>query len=251
MPSVKGVGEPCAGEPHARSRRGDAGNGAARHRASVLPNQPRDPRVMALAGALCSTLTGVVGFTHRSLRARVAALLGTAYSAAQMSYDLTRLRRKGLIQRLPGTNTYVLTTDGVRFALFSTKVHDRLLVPLLTADTHLPHRTCARRLGSSTARSPITSARPGCRLPEDLGETPKSQPPRSATPLPRRRSEPVAPDGAVRQSAANMSSHKPPALADPRVEDALWSCSGTRCLRPSAPGDGLAMLERQLGRDAL
>jgi hypothetical protein len=40
MPSVKGVGEPCAGEPHARSRRGDAGNGAACHRASVLPNQP-------------------------------------------------------------------------------------------------------------------------------------------------------------------------------------------------------------------
>jgi hypothetical protein len=65
----------------------------------------------------------------------VATLLATPYSAAQMSYDLTRLRRKGLIQRLPGTNTYVLTADGVRFALFYTKVHDRLLVPLLAADT--------------------------------------------------------------------------------------------------------------------
>lgn len=51
-----------------------------------------------------------------------------------MSYDLTRLRRKGLIQRLPGTNTYVLTSDGARFALFYTKVHDRLLIPLLAAD---------------------------------------------------------------------------------------------------------------------
>ncbi len=80
-------------------------------------------------------ITGVVGFTHRSLRTRVATLLATPYSAAQMSYDLTRLRRKGLIQRLPGTNTYVLTADGVRFALFYTKVHDRLLVPLLAADT--------------------------------------------------------------------------------------------------------------------
>jgi hypothetical protein len=65
----------------------------------------------------------------------VTALLGVPYSASQMSYDLTRLRRKGLIQRLPRTNTYVLTGDGVRFALFYTKVHDRLLVPLLTADT--------------------------------------------------------------------------------------------------------------------
>jgi hypothetical protein len=70
-----------------------------------------DPRVMTLAGALCAVLTGVVGFTHRSLRARVAALLATPYSASQMSYHLTRLRRKRLIQRLPGTNTYVLTAD--------------------------------------------------------------------------------------------------------------------------------------------
>jgi hypothetical protein len=93
-----------------------------------------DPRVMALAGALSILLTSVVGFTHRSLRAQVTCLLGIPYSASQMSYDLTRLRRKGLIQRLPGTNTYVLTPDGARFALFYTKLHDRLLVPLLAAD---------------------------------------------------------------------------------------------------------------------
>jgi hypothetical protein len=93
-----------------------------------------DPRVMALAGALSILLTRTVGFTHRSLRAQVTALLGVAYSASQMSYDLTRLRRKGLIRRLPRTNTYVLTGDGVRFALFYTKVHDRLLHPLLAAD---------------------------------------------------------------------------------------------------------------------
>jgi hypothetical protein len=94
-----------------------------------------DPRVMALAGALCLLLTRTVGFTHRSLRAQVTGLLGRAYTAGQMSYDLTRLRRKGLIRRLPRTNTYVLTSDGVRFALFYTKVHDRLLVPLLAANT--------------------------------------------------------------------------------------------------------------------
>jgi hypothetical protein len=93
-----------------------------------------DPRVMALAGALSILLTSVVGFTHRSLRAQVAALLGVPYSASQMSYDLTRLRRKGLIGRLPGRNTYVLTPDGIRFALFYTKLHDRLLGPFLAAD---------------------------------------------------------------------------------------------------------------------
>jgi hypothetical protein len=89
---------------------------------------------MALAGALCIGLNQVVGFTHRSLRAQVTALLGRPYTAAQMSYDLTRLRRKQLIRRLPGRNRYVLTPDGARFAVFYTKVHDRLLVPLLAAD---------------------------------------------------------------------------------------------------------------------
>jgi predicted MarR family transcription regulator len=90
---------------------------------------------MALAGALSVLLNRTVGFTHRSLRAQVSCLLGRAYTASQTSYDLTRLRRKGLIQRLPRSNTYLLTSDGVRFALFYTKVHDRLLVPLLAADT--------------------------------------------------------------------------------------------------------------------
>ena len=93
-----------------------------------------DPRVMALAGALSLLLVRTVGFTHRSLRAQVTRLLGSCYSANQMSYDLTRLRRKQLICRLPGSNTYVLTPDGVRFALFYTKLHDRLLHPLLAAD---------------------------------------------------------------------------------------------------------------------
>jgi hypothetical protein len=58
-----------------------------------------DPRVMALVGALCITLNAVTGFTNRSLRAQVAGLLGTPYSTAQMTYDLRRLRRKGLIRR--------------------------------------------------------------------------------------------------------------------------------------------------------
>ncbi|HET9778203.1 MAG TPA: hypothetical protein VFP81_02845, partial [Propionibacteriaceae bacterium] len=37
--------------------------------------------------------------------------------------------------RRPGTNTYHLTPDGQRVAIFYTKVHDRLLRPLIAADT--------------------------------------------------------------------------------------------------------------------
>ena len=47
---------------------------------------------------------------------------------------MSRLRLKGLIRRLPHSNTYVLTTDGARVAIFYTKLHDRLLGPLLAAD---------------------------------------------------------------------------------------------------------------------
>jgi predicted MarR family transcription regulator len=53
-----------------------------------------------------------------------------------MSYDLRRLRLHGLIQRLPHSNTYVLTSEGIRVAVFYTKLQNRLLRPLL--DTNQP-----------------------------------------------------------------------------------------------------------------
>jgi predicted MarR family transcription regulator len=51
-----------------------------------------------------------------------------------MSYDLRRLRLRGLIERVEGTNAYRITPDGQRFAVFYTKLHTRLLRPLMAAD---------------------------------------------------------------------------------------------------------------------
>jgi predicted MarR family transcription regulator len=51
-----------------------------------------------------------------------------------MTYDLRRLRLAGLIQRIERTHRYVLTPDGVKVAVFYTKLHNRLLRPLLAAD---------------------------------------------------------------------------------------------------------------------
>jgi hypothetical protein len=93
-----------------------------------------DPRVMALLGALCVGLNAL-GFTSRSLRAQVSRLLGVIYTPNQMSYDLGRLRLNGLIERVEGTNTYLPTAQGQRVAIFYTKVHNRLLRPLLAANT--------------------------------------------------------------------------------------------------------------------
>jgi hypothetical protein len=93
-----------------------------------------DLRAMALAGALCCLLPALAGFTNKSLRGLVAGLLGQDYTMSKMSYDLRRLRLHGLIQRLPKSNTYQLTTEGIRVAVFYTKLHNRLLRPLLDAD---------------------------------------------------------------------------------------------------------------------
>jgi hypothetical protein len=108
-----------------------------------------DPRVMALVGALCANTNIIGGFTNRSLRAQVTALLGQPYSQSQMSYDLGRLRLKGLIRRLEHSNTYVLTPDGQRIAVFYTKIHDRLLRPLSAANAPpapLPLRQALRTI---------------------------------------------------------------------------------------------------------
>jgi len=93
-----------------------------------------DPRVMALAGALCSTLLAASGITNKSLRALMTGLLASPYSGGQMTYDLRRLRLAGLITRIEHTNRYVLTPDGIKFAVFYTKVRNRLLRPLMAAD---------------------------------------------------------------------------------------------------------------------
>ena len=93
-----------------------------------------DTRVTALAGALCVMVHTVSGFTNKSLRSLVAGLLGEDYSSGKMSYDLRRLRLHGLIERIPRTNSYMTTADGIRFAVFYTKVTERILGPLLAAD---------------------------------------------------------------------------------------------------------------------
>jgi len=97
-----------------------------------------DPRVQALAGALANMLFAVTDITNKRLRALMAGLLGMPYSMNQASYDLARLRLNGLITRIPGHNQYTLTPDGIQFAIFYTKVHDRVLRPLLATRTQ-PH----------------------------------------------------------------------------------------------------------------
>src|SRR6202011_5085027 len=74
-----------------------------------------------------------------TLTGRVAGLLDQPYTGRQATYDLRRLRRKGIICRIGGTRRYQLTEDGRRVAVLFTKTHSRVLAPgLVQLDPNLP-----------------------------------------------------------------------------------------------------------------
>jgi hypothetical protein len=98
-----------------------------------------DPRVTALMSAIVGFGHLVAGFDNRTLTRLMASLLDTGYTSRQATYDLRRLRRKQLIERLPHSNRYQLTVLGRRVAVLFTKAHGRILAPGLTAtDPALP-----------------------------------------------------------------------------------------------------------------
>jgi hypothetical protein len=91
-----------------------------------------DPRVQALLHALVLFVFLARGFANKDLRAQLAPLLGLRPSdirPGRMTYDLRRLRLHGLITRLPGTHRYRLTPQGLRTAVFYTRVYARILRP--------------------------------------------------------------------------------------------------------------------------
>lgn len=99
------------------------------------------PRVMALFLALCLFLILPAGFTNRQLRQHVADILGLdldQYKPGQMTYDLRRLRLKGLICRKAGTHSYELTPYGRNTSLFLARLYQRVLRPGLAAAAEPP-----------------------------------------------------------------------------------------------------------------
>jgi hypothetical protein len=94
------------------------------------------PGVQALFQALVLFCLVPAGFANKDLRPLLAQLLGLApstLSPGQMTYHLRRLRLHGLITRLPHTHRYQVTAEGMRLALFCTRLQARVLRPGLTA----------------------------------------------------------------------------------------------------------------------
>ena len=93
-----------------------------------------DTRVMAVMAAIVGFGHLITGFDNSP--PRLTTLLDQPYTTRQATYDLRRLRRKGLIERLPHTNRYLLTAVGRRVAVLFTKTYGRVLAPGLAALTH-------------------------------------------------------------------------------------------------------------------
>jgi hypothetical protein len=95
-------------------------------------------RTLAVLGALTLFYLHTVDFRNADLKLRLAQLLGLgveAFSMGRMSYELRRLRLRGLIERIPKTHRYRVTPLGRRTAVFLTRLHAHLFTPALAEIT--------------------------------------------------------------------------------------------------------------------
>jgi predicted MarR family transcription regulator len=91
-----------------------------------------DPRVHALMHALCLVALAPTSSRHREVRQHVAQLQSrdpATSPAGAMTYDLRRLRRHGLIERVPQSHRYRVTPAGATVAMFDARLYTRALRP--------------------------------------------------------------------------------------------------------------------------
>ena len=73
-----------------------------------------DPRVMATMTAIVGYSHLLTGFDNKTLTALMNSLLDAPYTSRQATYDLRRLRRKGIIERTEHSHRYRLTPQDGR-----------------------------------------------------------------------------------------------------------------------------------------
>ena len=109
-----------------------------------------NPRQLALMHALVrfAQIPAANTFSTGELHPHVAAALGCTieqYSLASLRYDLSKLRAKGLVEKLPRSRRYRLPAEGYSLCLIFLKLVDRIYAPLtagllnpIPADAALP-----------------------------------------------------------------------------------------------------------------
>jgi DNA-binding transcriptional ArsR family regulator len=120
----------------------DRGQLRALSQPTVLPTGQRvpglkldHPRLLAVMHALVAFSHIAVGstFTTADLYPRTVAALSVApeqYRLSSLRYDLSKLRAKGLVEKLPHSRRYKLRPEGYRICLVFLKLFDRIYAPL-------------------------------------------------------------------------------------------------------------------------
>src|SRR5439155_23306547 len=89
-----------------------------------------DPRVQGLLHVLLLFVLVQGTFAHSDLREHLAPLLGqkpSQLTPGRITYHLRRLRLHGLIERIPKSYRYRITANGLRTAIFYTRLYNRAL----------------------------------------------------------------------------------------------------------------------------
>jgi len=119
-----------------------------------------NPRQLALMHALVrfTHVAAANSFSTAELHPMVVDALGTAgdrYTLASLRYDLSKLRAKRLVEKLPGSRRYRLLPDGYSICLVFLKLFERIYAPLTAgllspvkgdASLHSQHRSQLDRL---------------------------------------------------------------------------------------------------------
>jgi hypothetical protein len=104
-----------------------------------------DARAMALMAATARFSHLIAGSGNKTLVQRMRALTDEHYTSRNATYDLRRLRRKQIIQRIEGSHRYQLTPTGRAVAVLFTKAYGRILSPALALlDPQLPAGLASR-----------------------------------------------------------------------------------------------------------
>ena len=123
---------------------------------TIMPNGKRipglkidNPRQLAVMHALVrfANITAGSQFQTKALHSHVAEALGMTteqYTLGSLRYDLSKIRAKGLVQKVPRTRRYRLTREGYSICVVFLKLFERIYAPLtagllqsVPADTRL------------------------------------------------------------------------------------------------------------------
>jgi hypothetical protein len=120
----------------------------------VLGLKLHDDRVIRLLETLLDPGGFVRDWTSRELHTRVVArhrLAGDEYRLSQLRYDLSKLRAKGLVERIGTSRRYCLTPIGLKLGVLLVKLRLRLLGPLVSLIRQPSTNAAPRRSNSVDA----------------------------------------------------------------------------------------------------